>query len=315
MGETENAVLGLIKRAFCRSWKSSFAGKRSRMSENRRKVNCANTQRRMPCEGDFRGCDGRLPPRTGFTLVELLVVIAIIGVLVGLLLPAVQGARERARVLQCQTNLKQLGYAYVQYLNQFNTYPVDWNVGPPPVPPGQPHGPGLVLYTWIDGITYYPPNIAMALAPYAEGPPEPQITQCQPNALAQLAMMPVFQCPDDTGNNSYTYNDPASGNQMTISVPNPYFQTTGTSYDGPTNYWNPICDANLHILGFQGIPRNRGGVSQRRGGTSSQMASYLILWLYDISTFHGSAGSGVSMNYLYADGHVDDGIAITTSSP
>ena len=92
------------------------------------------------------------PPlkQRGFTLVELLVVIAIIGILVALLLPAVQAAREAARRTTCLNQLRQMGIAMQNHVSAFGVFPTGGNVPNPLIQdytsggtnnPGVPNGP------------------------------------------------------------------------------------------------------------------------------------------------------------------------------
>jgi prepilin-type N-terminal cleavage/methylation domain-containing protein len=93
--------------------------------------------------------------RTAFTLVELLVVIAIIGILIALLLPAVQAAREAARRSQCINNLKQMGLGLMNHHDTFSFYPPGgvtspWNYYPQTVGATGTHGWGVPLLPFTE---------------------------------------------------------------------------------------------------------------------------------------------------------------------
>jgi len=123
----------------------------------------------------------------GFTLVELLVVIAIIGILVGLLLPAVQSAREAARRMSCSNNLKQISLALHNYHSTYNRFPgigdaIDngWSVQAQLLPYAEQSG----LYD----IVHFEAGLGRAASSEGFNPPNDQ---------AAASVVSFFVCPSD----------------------------------------------------------------------------------------------------------------------
>jgi prepilin-type N-terminal cleavage/methylation domain-containing protein/prepilin-type processing-associated H-X9-DG protein len=124
-----------------------------------------------------------LRSRRGFTLVELLVVIAIIGVLVALLLPAIQAARESARASQCKNNLKQLGLALHNYHDCLGSLPPGWAANQPV---------GLPGWGWSSSLLHYLEQHNLELSIQRHLPiADPA------NQQARESAVPVFLCGSD----------------------------------------------------------------------------------------------------------------------
>ncbi|MEW4564794.1 DUF1559 domain-containing protein [Bremerella sp. JC770] len=135
------------------------------------------------------------PRNHAFTLVELLVVIAIIGVLVSLLLPAVQQAREAARRIDCQNRIKQIGLALHNYHDTHGTFPFGELVTPDACPPASSSKRGAswtvsILPFMEQGPRYDQFNMAGTFAGIAnEG--------TSTNEAVQIAANSAYQCPSD----------------------------------------------------------------------------------------------------------------------
>ncbi|QDV74441.1 DUF1559 domain-containing protein [Botrimarina mediterranea] len=245
-------------------------------------------------------------PRVGFTLVELLVVIAIIGILVALLLPAVQAAREAARRNQCKNNLKQLALACLNYESTHKEMPSggwgfqwtgdpDWGVGQ--------KQPG----SWIFSITPFIEETSTQQIGAGLGNFIGAETTPKKDALMRLIATPIASvlCPSRravkaypvseqnlmfnasrTPTGEYAKNDYAANGGATPHTPGP----------GPQCYTlYPNCGTNgAEVKPFpqNGVVGPRWGVrfSQITDGTSKTamvVEKYLPVYLYETGTHGG----------------------------
>ncbi len=180
----------------------------------------------------------------GFTLIELLVVIAIIGVLVALLLPAVQQAREAARRSQCRNNLKQIGLALATYEETHRVYP-------PGYVTQRPANPASATWCQNNGGSsgQFAPWTILILPQLEQKSVHKQMNflvpfQATSNQMAApndqwVKKMPVYQCPSD----SDISQNPTYGTYFGVSG-------GGTTYDCTSTGCSAAGDRSFYLSGI-----------------------------------------------------------------
>jgi len=172
--------------------------------------------------------------KSGFTLVELLVVIAIIGILVGLLLPAVQSARAAARRTACANNLKQIALGAINYEGTHKRFPVN-EVGP-----GASKGTGTYgrgFYSWVVPVL-------------------PQLEQ--PNVYDSLDL----SAHNGDGNGFRISSN--HGHAQAVSTQIPTLLCPSDDYDGDNSIMGSASPASLSYTGNTGWPYRSTGISGKR---------------------------------------------------
>jgi prepilin-type N-terminal cleavage/methylation domain-containing protein/prepilin-type processing-associated H-X9-DG protein len=158
------------------------------------------------------------PSRAAFTLIELLVVIAIIAVLIGLLLPAVQAAREAARRTQCVNNLKQIGLACHTYYDAVEAFPMGYAANRKFVDGQTDTAPGWGWGTMILSQLEQAPLFHAVNFPLAVEAPE--------NSTVVTASLAVYVCPSDLTTGPFPVSD-AQGNVLATMTPSSYVACVG----------------------------------------------------------------------------------------
>ncbi len=195
----------------------------------------------------------------GFTLIELLVVITIIGILIALLLPAVQAAREAARRAQCGNNLKQLGLALHNYHQANAQFPL-----------GAVH---QACATWSQVDPNHHANLLVSLLPYVEQQPlfdacdfKQNTSYVSKTATGQFVheiWVEVFQCPSDSPTRTYF-----GGNQLYWSSA----ASTQNQKRATSNYSGSIGNSAFGACPFGGNMFGTGPAYHGHDNTGAQLS-------------------------------------------
>ena len=200
----------------------------------------------------------RRPSNNGFTLVELLVVIAIIGVLVALLLPAVQSAREAARRMQCLNNLKQITLAALNYESTKSELPPGCRVTG-----GSDENRWNVREGWAAVVLPY-----MEMQPLADGFDWTKSYKAGQNAQNAQFYVNTYTCPTDTFLDELVLPQ----GETTKFAPSTYKAVSGvvdfTKSSGIPTYWGRRYSANASTL--------LDDYSQLRGPLTATGPNYLL---------------------------------------
>ncbi|HEX8200886.1 MAG TPA: DUF1559 domain-containing protein [Isosphaeraceae bacterium] len=219
--------------------------------------------------------------RRGFTLIELLVVIAIIGVLIALLLPAVQSAREAARRSQCSNNLKQIGLGLHNYHSSTDSFPMGGSRNPYDPPASYDGNP-----TWSSWSAH------ALLLPYVEQQPlynAANFSYCPARGTGQIinstvynTKLSMFLCPSD-GNagmsNLCSYFSSIGTTTYNIST-----TTTGLFAYETSNSIASVPDGTSNTIAFaEGLVGDQVNTAGKRGNSTGNVGSNQAANQVDIS--------------------------------
>jgi prepilin-type N-terminal cleavage/methylation domain-containing protein len=250
--------------------------------------------------------------KMGFTLVELLVVITIIGILIALLLPAVQAAREAARRMQCSNNLKQMGLAIQNYHVTTNSFPMGGRTGPNLSPSRHPGRTGT---NWKTSILAFMEQTALTDAlDFKTGMFAPDWYN---NEILKSLVIPAYNCPSspfdpikttDRGSSTTeesqkhdyvgiagAYPDPAGRSNQCGNATYGWICRNGLL---PPNESKAIADAKDGTSNTIIVSEQSGVVSVAEGGGFVQYpirANYAGGWAGMISPERASQATGISL--------------------